>query len=154
MKDRARLSKLDSFTKDNGASFIGSKDFPNALVKSIETSDPKGLLFSTSDIPSIITEDEQRRLRPILDFRLRGKSVLVCSGSVDKLVPYHCSEPFLAFLKQSVSGWYKDGDVYVEDNVYQGIGHKFSDEMIEDAVRFVSNIVARVPPASKSTSKI
>ena len=150
MTDRARLSKLCTYTKDSGASFLGSTDFPKALIKSIETTDPKGILFSTSEIPLRLSQTEQDRLRPILDSKIKGKSILVCSGQIDKLVPYHCSEPFLTFLKNAVGDWYKDGDVYVEDIVYDGIGHAFSDGMVGDAVRFVSNIVARTPQVSKS----
>lgn len=154
MTDRARLSKLNSYTKDSGASFLGSKDFPKALVKSVEATDPKGILFSTSEIPTNLSRVEQERIRPILDSKIKGKSILVCSGKVDKLVPYHCSEPFLAFLKNAIGDWYKDGDVYVEDLVYEGVGHKFSDGMMDDAVRFVSHTVARTPQISKSVSKI
>lgn len=154
MKDRARLSKLESYTKDDGASFLGSKDFPKTLIKSIETTDPKGLLFSTSEIPKTLSNSEQQRLRSILDSKIKGKSILVCSGGVDKLVPYRCSEPFLAFLKNAVEDWYKDGGVVVDDRVYEGIGHKFSDKMLDDAVGFISSIVARNSPVSKSSSKI
>lgn len=154
MKDRARLSKLESYTKDDGASFLGSKDFPKALIESINTTDPKGILFSTSEIPPSLTKSEQQRIGSILDSKIKGKSILVCSGAVDKLVPYHCSEPFLTFLKSAVEDWYKDGDVMIDDRVYEGVGHKFSDDMLDDAVRFIGDVVARSPPFSKSSSKI
>ena len=46
MYDRARLSKLKSFTASSppGASFFGSDDFPPALVDAVRATDPAGLL--------------------------------------------------------------------------------------------------------------
>jgi hypothetical protein len=152
MTDRARLSKLETYTSSNGADFLGSKDFPEALISSIQKWDPRGLLFGTFEINANPSEKEQARLRDILDSKIKGKRVLVCSGGDDKLVPYHCSEPFMKFLKTATSGWYKDGNVYVEDNVYPGIGHAYSEGMVEDTKRFVRDILAGT--SSKPTSKI
>ncbi|KAG0645182.1 hypothetical protein D0Z07_9267 [Hyphodiscus hymeniophilus] len=151
MTDRARLSKLRSYTKADGAEFLGSTDFPNALVASVKKWDPRGILFGTSDIQPYPSESEQKYLRDILDAKIKGKKVLVCSGGADKLVPYHCAEPFMGFLKNATSGWYKDGDVYVEDIVYPGVGHAYSSGMIKDTTRFVSDILAG---SSTKASKI
>lgn len=123
MSDRARLSKLESYTSSNGANFLGSKDFPKALVASVQKFDPKGKIFGTSEVKVQLSQDEQKQIRHVLDSTIRGKRVLVCSGGDDKLVPYHCSEPFMDFLKAATSTWYNDGNVYVEDNVYPGVGH-------------------------------
>jgi len=142
MSDRARLSKLQTYTSSTGADFLGSKDFPKALVDSVQKWDPKGLLFGTSEINPKPSDSEQKRISEILDRKIKGKRVLVCSGGDDKLVPYHCAEPFMDFLKEATSGWYKDGNVYVEDNVYPGIGHAFSEGMIKDTTRFVSDTLA------------
>jgi len=141
MSDRARLSKLQTYTSSNGANFLGSKDFPSALVASIQKWDPKGLLFGLENIISDPPAEEQSRLRKILDSKIKGKSVLVCSGGADKLVPYHASAPFIDFLKKAMKGWYRDGNVYVEDNVYQGIGHAYSDGMSVDARRFLCDMM-------------
>ncbi|KAF8852165.1 hypothetical protein BDZ45DRAFT_123835 [Acephala macrosclerotiorum] len=150
MSDRARLSKLETYTTSNGSNFLGSVDFPKALISSCEKGDPKGMLFSTSDINVNPSRQEQERLKGLLDAKLKGKRVLVCSGGDDKLVPYHCSELFLAFLKQATSGWYKDGGVYVEDNVYTGVEHAYSESMAKDTTRFVSDLLASShKPASK-----
>lgn len=150
MSDRARLSKLRTYPTSNGSNFLGSVDFPKALILSCEKGDPKGMLFGTSDINANLSGEEQKRLRDLLDAKLKGKRVLVCSGGDDKLVPYHCSEPFLAFLKQVASGWYKDGGVCVEDNVYTGVGHAYSEGMAKDTTRFVSDLLASSgKPASK-----
>ena len=155
MTDRARLSKLETYTSSNGANFLGSKDFPKALVSSIKKWDPRGILFGTSEVTPNPSEGQQAHLRHILDVKLKGKSLLVCSGGDDKLVPYHCSEPFMDFLKNATSGWYKDGNVYVEDNVYPGIGHAFSEGMVNDTARFVSDTVTGTPHRDiRSTSKI
>lgn len=152
MTDRARLSKLETYTSSNGADFLGSKDFPAALVSSVQKWDPKGLLFGTSDIQVNPLESEQNRLREILDARIKGKQLLVCSGGDDKLVPYHCTELFMQFLKNATSGWYKNGNVYVEDNVYPGIGHAYSEGMVKDTTRFISDILAG--SSERPTSKI
>jgi hypothetical protein len=142
MSDRARLSKRETYTTSNGAGFFGSNDFPKALISSIQKSDPKGMLFGTSEIQSNPPESEQRRFREIFDMKIKGKRLLVCSGADDKLVPYHCAEPFMQFLKEATSTWYKDGNVYVEDNVYPGVGHAYSADMLRDTTRFVSDILA------------
>ena len=150
MTDRARLSKLKTYTPDGGATFLGSKDFPNALVSSIQSWDPRGILFSTSDITADPSEAEQQRLRPILDSKIKGKRFLVCSGGADKLVPYHCSEPFMKFFTEATKGWYKDGNVDVNDRVYEGVGHAFSPAMLKDAIRFVNDTVSSSPTLGKA----
>jgi precorrin-3B methylase len=151
MTDRARLSKLPSYTSTNGADFLGSKDFPKALISSVYKWDPRGMLFGSSEINIQPLGSEQERLRQILDKKIKGKHVLVCSGGDDKLVPYHCSEPFMKFLKTATSSWYK-GNVYVEDNVYPGVGHAYSEGMKKDASRFVCDILAGV--SSRPISKM
>ncbi len=72
---------------------------------------------------------------------MAGKRFLICSGAEDKLVPYSCSEPFLGFFKQAATAW-PELDLAIEDNVYPGRGHEFSPEMVDDAVRFVRDVVA------------
>lgn len=141
MTDRAKLSKLETYISSNGAQFLGSRDFPSALVESVQKRDPRGLLFGLRDIEVDPSPEEQARLRKILDSKVKGKSVLVCSGGVDKLVPYHCSAPFMDFLKTATKGWYNDGNVYVEDKVYDGIGHAYSDSMAQDADRFLRDLL-------------
>lgn len=155
MHDRARLSKRKSYIESKGAEFFGSKDFPNALVSSLSKWDPKGICFGSSDISVHPSEAEQKRLRKVLDGKIKGKSVLVCSGGADKLVPYHCSEPFLTFIKSATSSWYAEENLYVEDIVYPGIGHEYSAGMVKDTTRFVSDIVAgNNPVGNKVASKI
>lgn len=142
MTDRARLSKLQTYTSTQGADFQGSKDFPLALMHSLTKWDPKGIIFGASEIQTTPTKADQEVYKQILDQKIKGKRILVCSGADDKLVPYHCSEPFMQFLKNATSGWYKDGNVYVEDNVYPGVGHKFSPGMLKDTIRFVNDTLA------------
>ncbi|RYP07337.1 hypothetical protein DL764_002553 [Monosporascus ibericus] len=153
LKDRARKSKLETYLGDEGASFLGSKDFPEALISACQKYDPKGILFGAGDIPSApITTAEQERLRPILDSKIRGKRFQVLSGGADKLVPYSAGVPFLHFFKDAVATWYRDGNVYVEDNVYPEVGHQFHQEMVKDAVRFVLNTVSQADESSKEAS--
>jgi len=145
ISDRARLSKLAS----HGANFHGSKHFPKALVQSVEKVDPKGILFGTSEVILSPSESQRSQLRRIMDQKIKNKRVLVCSGGEDKLVPYRCSEPFMKFLKNAAGdkrgeGWYKDGNVYVEDVVYPGAGHEYTDAMKVDSVRFISDTLAEM----------
>ncbi|RYP89870.1 hypothetical protein DL770_004022 [Monosporascus sp. CRB-9-2] len=153
LKDRARKSKLETYLGDEGASFLGSKDFPEALISACQKYDPKGILFGAGDIPPApITTAEQERLRPILDSKIRGKRFQVLSGSADKLVPYSAGVPFLDFFKDAVATWYRDGNVYVEDNVYPEVGHQFDQEMVKDAVRFILDTVSQADESSKVAS--
>ncbi|KAF4978996.1 hypothetical protein FZEAL_4727 [Fusarium zealandicum] len=143
MSDRAALAELDC-----GAGFIGSKYFPQDLIKTCQSLDPKALLFGTSTIPSSpLSAAEQARIKPILDARVRGKKLLLCSGADDALVPYANSRRLVNVLKEAVGegGWYYDGGVVLEDRVYEGVGHRFNDRMVEDAVRFLVDAVEKGP---------
>lgn len=154
LKDRARKSKLATYSKDDqGASFIGSKDFPESLVKACEKYDPKGILFGMDEVATVPTPTaEQERIRPILDSKVRGKRFQILSGGDDKLVPYAIGSPFLDFFKDATATWYRDGNVYVDDNVYAGVGHDFDLTMKKDAVRFILDTVALADQDNKATS--
>lgn len=137
MSDRARRSKLDTWNpEDGGKSFLGSRHFPRDLVALCHRVDPKGLLFGTELIPESLDERQRAKLGAILDRRVKGKKFLLCSGADDRLVPYRASKAFNEFFVDAVQGWYKGGDVAVENKVYEGVGHEFSVEMVRDALRF------------------
>ncbi|KAK1995739.1 hypothetical protein LX36DRAFT_712914 [Colletotrichum falcatum] len=147
LSDRAKKSKLATFSvEDNGASFFGSRDFPPGLVASCLRHDPKGMLFGTGAVPAAaegIPEDEMRHLRGALDrLRVGGKKFLICSGAEDKLVPYKISEPFIEFFAEAAGTWYADEGIALENNVYEGVGHAFSERMVEDSLRFLVDAVA------------
>lgn len=154
MTDRARLSKLPNYTSSSppGSTFLGSASFPHALLNTISKSDPAGMLFPISAsspldrIPTQTCPDDRARLTPLLKEYLSQKQILVCSGGADKLVPYRCSKPFLDFLKNATdaeNGWWKEGGCIVDDRVYEGVGHAYSDGMASDTVAFVSGILER-----------
>ena len=150
MSDRARLSKLKTWTESSppGSKFLGSKDFPRALVEAVEKWDPASL-FSTAlgsltgsgglHDPSV---EEQKRLVPLMRHCLQGKRILNLAGSADKLVPYKCAEPFLAWLKKAVGndGWFRDGGVVVKDSIFDGVGHEMSEGMVNEVLRFMKDI--------------
>jgi hypothetical protein len=46
-------------------------------------------------------------------------------------------------------GWFEDGNVYVEDVVYEGVGHATSEGMVRDSVRFVGNLMEGRDPGFK-----
>lgn len=144
MSDRARLSKLDT----QGGALLGSKYFPPPLLRTLEAHDPKAILFGAGadSLPPLpLSAPEQDRLRGILDARVRGKRLLLCSGADDKLVPYARSKPLLDVLKDAVGGWYRDGRVVLDDRVYEGVGHWFSAAMVRDSVAFLVEAVALGP---------
>jgi hypothetical protein len=155
MLDRARLSKLNTYlTADDGASFFGSKDFPDALVAACNKYDPKGILFGTGEISFPTSDAEKERLIPILDSRIRGKKFQVLSGGADKLVPYAKSEQFLDFFKSAAETWHKKAGISVEDIVYPTAGHEFNVEMKKDAVRFIVEAVSQVDGGQTASAKI
>ncbi|KAI0967401.1 hypothetical protein F4678DRAFT_252227 [Xylaria arbuscula] len=155
MRDRARLSKLETFTVDQGVSFLGSKDFPQALIRAVEKFDPKAIVFGAGEVSAEPSASDQDKIQVILDSKIRGKKFQILSGGADKLVPYRAGRGFLEFFKNATNGWYKDGNVYVEDNVYPGVGHEFTAEMREAAVRFVLDTVnSRDAPGRVVSPKI
>lgn len=154
MKDRARLSKRQTYIASDGAGFFRSKDFPDTLISSVLKRDPKGLVFGTGEVVLHPSEIEQKHLHNILDTHVRGKRMLLCSGGVDKLVPYRCGEPFLKFLKEANQSWYGDGDFYLEDVVYEGVGHEYTDAMLKDTAKFVTDTLAGSVSHGLKTSKI
>ena len=70
---------------------------------------------------------------------LRGKRILNLAGGADKLVPYASGEGFLRWLKGAIGpeGMFADGEVVLEDMVFEGVGHEMSPGMVTEAVRFV-----------------
>lgn len=154
MKDRARLSKLATYDKPTaGASFLGSSDFPPALLSQTAQFDPKAILFGTGDVLQPSSEPSQQ-LRQRLDAHVRGKHFLLCTGGDDKLVPWRCSEPFTNWFVNAAETWYKDGGLRVDNRIYPGRGHEFSDEMVVDAVRFVVGEVKGADGTGSGASRI
>ncbi|KAJ9624909.1 hypothetical protein H2203_004859 [Taxawa tesnikishii (nom. ined.)] len=165
MCQRAEKSKLETWTSSQGRDFVGSKDFPKGLVETIEKYDPAGMLLGELDMvtgddykhePS---EAEKIRLRPLLRDHLGGKRVLCLSGGADKLVPYSCGEPFLAWLKQALrkdGGWFNDRGTVLIDVIDEKAGHEYSPKMKEEAVNFIVETLAEgeVTSAGSRTSKI
>lgn len=148
MTDRARRSKLDTYNPDDdGASFLGSRHFPRDLVALCHRADPKALLFGTDPVPktSDLGKSDRERLGRVLEERVGGKRFLVCSGADDKLVPYRASRQFMKFFTGAVEGWYKGKGVVLENTVYEGVGHEFSEGMVKDSVRFIVDALEEGP---------
>ena len=160
MSDRARLSKLGSWTRSEppGSQFIGSEDFPSNLVEAVERYDPAGIflgarLRTAEDYNSPPSAEEQKRLRPLMHSTLQGKRILNMSGANDKLVPYHCGEPFLGWLKAAVAsdGWLGDGYFTLKDIIVDHVGHEMSPQMADEANKFILETMAiRSRPAAFS----
>ena len=150
MQQRAEATKLDTWIKSSrpGAEFVGSNDYPRALVDAVDKYDPAGLLMGemaeTSDnLAKAPSDRERKRLMPLMRDHLAGKRILNQAGGQDKLVPYTCSAPFLQWLKQAISpqGWFAGYNVQLVDKVYEGVGHAFNPEMIADATKFITDLL-------------
>ncbi|RKF81230.1 putative alpha beta hydrolase fold-containing protein [Golovinomyces cichoracearum] len=133
MSDRAQRSGRESA----GPNFLGSPDFPKSLMEVVQKRDPRGIFFGFQEVALDQSDADKKKLRDVLDSKLRNKRILLCSGKNDNLVPYRCAEAFLAFLKNASTRWYSDGNFHIEDRIYPGIGHTFSDDMLRDTVQFV-----------------
>lgn len=141
MSGRAKNNNLDC-----GDGFIGSKYFPPDLIETCLSHDPKGIFFGTASTPKTpLSQPQQDALGKILDSRVKGKKLLLCSGGDDHLVPYARSKAVTAVLKDAVTGWYADGRTVVDDRVYDGVGHRFDKDMVEDAVKFLVDAVEDGP---------
>ena len=159
MSDRARLSKLDTWTSTvpPGSRFIGSEDFPHGLVDAVEKCDPARYFLGPAAHRTNInfskepSDLEKKRLIPILRDSLQGKRILNLAGGADKLNPYYCSRPFLQWLKTatSVNGWFSQGGVVMEDIVFDGVGHEMTLPMVKEIVRFVARSLENLPTPTK-----
>ncbi|KAA8645506.1 hypothetical protein EYZ11_005058 [Aspergillus tanneri] len=164
MADRARLSKLPSWTNSDppGSQFLSSEAFPSTLLEAINKYDPAGLFLSCLSTGSDIgylrdgllgepNEQEKQALRPHFTRCLAGKRILNLSGGLDKLVPYHRGEAFLTWLKRAIgpTGWFADGGVAFEDIIDESAAHEVTPKMVREAVRFINETLA----ASKNNAK-
>ncbi|KAL1627344.1 hypothetical protein SLS54_002268 [Diplodia seriata] len=151
MVQRAEKSKLQTWTSSDppGSRFIGSADFPQALVDAVSLYDPAGLLMRGIANPEAPTASEKQELGAKLKSRLRGKRILNLSGGADKLVPYTCGEQFLNFLKTSVKEDSALG-LELEDLIFNDVGHETTPAMAERAVNFICDSIASGKPSSSS----
>ena len=147
MKDRARLSKLKSWTDTSppGSAFLGSRDFPADLAVAVEASDPAGVFLGSlsgrthDKYTRQPSQEEKNTLIPLMTRTLKGKRILNLAGADDKLVPYSQCRPFLQWLKTAIGsdGWFKDSGIYLKDVVFEGVGHAMPAPMMEEAVSFL-----------------
>ncbi|KAF4535485.1 hypothetical protein BFW01_g9660 [Lasiodiplodia theobromae] len=152
MVQRAEKSKLQTWTSSEppGSRFIGSADFPRALVEAVALYDPAGLLMGGIANPDALTAAEKQELGSKLNSRLRGKRILNLSGGADKLVPYACGEKFLKFLKKFVKEEAPALGLELEDLIFNGVGHETTPAMAERAVNFICDSIASEKPSSSS----
>ncbi|KAL9054276.1 MAG: hypothetical protein Q9162_004234 [Coniocarpon cinnabarinum] len=150
MQQRAESSKLQTWTSSSpaGKSFVGSSDFPPALVEAVDKYDPSSLLMgemeqTSADVMREPNDREKKRLWPLMRDHLAGKRILNQAGADDKLVPYSCSVPFLNWLKKAIGppGWYAGNGVELVDKSYPGVGHAFTPEMASDATKFITELL-------------
>jgi hypothetical protein len=142
MTDRARLKKLPTYKADDqGASFLGSRHFPTALVKSCEKSDPKARIFGTEAFRQHAESSEQKHH---LNHKLSlasGKKFLACFGADDKMVPYRASKWWLDWFNSGVRSGEFVSRIWMEEIIYPNTGHVFSAEMTKRSVDFVCEVL-------------
>ncbi|EOD47820.1 hypothetical protein GTA08_BOTSDO06752 [Neofusicoccum parvum] len=151
MRQRAEKSKLQTWTSSSpaGSHFIGSADFPQALVEAVALYDPAGLLMYGIANPGAPSAAERQKLVTQVKDRLKGKRILNLSGGADKLVPYVCGEQFLDFLKKTIKEDPTLG-LELEDLIYNGVGHETTPAMAQRAVDFICDSLASESPVSSS----
>lgn len=147
MSDRARLSKLDTWTSGTppGSCFLGSKDFPQGLVDAVGRYDPAEVFMrqfqsrTNANYTRTLSNHEKKRLMITMKNLLYGKRILNLAGGADKMVPYKFTVPFIRWLKDAVgpSGISADGGTVVEDITFDGVGHEMTPGMVKEVVRFV-----------------
>lgn len=157
MLQRAEKSRLKTF----GPDFIGSSDFPPALVQAVRQTDPAGLLLPeemkapaqvTDVVPFNVARDH---ISNVLKFTLENKRIMNLSGGADKLVPYAQSETFMDFLKAAIDpkeGWWKNNGVVLDDRIYDGVGHECTADMANDAIKFIGDVLAGEITTRKSST--
>ena len=156
MADRARLSKREAYTRSEppGKTFLGSEDFPPALVDAVGRYDPAGLLLPGVFNP--VGEDVRPseaalgHLKATASARLGGKRILNLSGGDDKLVPYKAGEAFLKVFKEVVVS---DPvlDIEFEDVVFEGVGHAYSPAMADKATGWLCGILEGMEESCSSS---
>lgn len=148
LTDRARLSKRPSYTSTSppGAAFLGSPDFPPALMDAVKRYDPAGLMMPgcfdpvRADTPP--SPETLERISTLARERLQGKKILNLSGRVDKLVPYAAGKPFLDAFKTVLQ---RDPslDIALEDVLFDGVGHSFPPAMVDKATAWICDLLAK-----------
>ena len=165
MSDRARMSKRETWSESTppGAGFLGSKDFPTALVQAVQQYDPAGMLLGkpadriNTNYDRHQSSTEYGKVLQTTSKTLTGKWVLNLAGGADKLVPYACAEPFLNWLRAAVApgGVFENNSVHIEDKVYEGVGHQMNDDMVEEAMSFIAMVLQHsITHSSEKTSKM
>lgn len=168
MADRARLSKRKSWLESHGKAFFGSADFPEALIESLGRGDPAGVVWGhdrksdlglglrPGDVPDdVLSDDQIARVKPVMKRFFGNKRVLVLSGGGDKLVSYKFSKPFLDWVRKvsGPGGWFHDGGLYLQDEVFDGVGHEVTPPMVDRMVTFVNDTLALDEPSTSGENR-
>ncbi|KAE9964100.1 hypothetical protein BLS_008648 [Venturia inaequalis] len=148
MLQRAEKSKR----KTVAAGFLGSADFPAALIAAVDDFDPAGIFLPKelkgpnvvgAGIASVVPSSSvQASTASLLSEKLQNKKILLQSGGADKLVPYTCGETFLRFLKTAAGSWWKNNGLVLDDRVYEGVGHETTPQMAKEAVEWIGDVLA------------
>ncbi|KAK3059164.1 hypothetical protein LTR09_000730 [Extremus antarcticus] len=148
MSWRAEAARLPS-SSDGGQRFLGSEDFPPALVEAVSRYDPAASLlgkavplFTLQHTPGGVEEWSSdpdlmsashltAALAREMRHRLRNKSILNLYATRDPTVPPHASAPFLSWLSHATrpGAWFDGEGCRVENIGVDGV-HALTAEMI------------------------
>lgn len=108
------LTLIKQRAESSGIAFA-APHFPDSFVDFVKSVDPASTKYTAQDSSN----------------PFYGKKVLVLSGEVDKLVPWTASQGFVDGLEV--------GPGKKKVVVQTGIGHKVTDEMVEEARLFIQD---------------
>ena len=144
MRHRAEKSRRKTWTASDppGAKFVGSVDYPGALITAVREADPVGQLCEAHGWSAASVRENARDKglwRERSKSQLSGKKIMCSSGGADKLVPYAVGAPFLKLLKAEAEDdeFGRKIGFRFDDWVYEGVGHQCTKEMEDDAIRWV-----------------
>ncbi|BFZ53266.1 hypothetical protein PYCC9005_000289 [Savitreella phatthalungensis] len=108
-----------------GCPIIGCPDFLELMQRRIETNTK----LAAQELISVALRETIARVDPQVG-KIAGKSILVCSGARDKLVPYAAGEKFVSKLRIQAN---------VRVKIYENVGHRCTKSMISDVAAFLGS---------------
>ncbi|KKA30500.1 hypothetical protein TD95_002084 [Thielaviopsis punctulata] len=152
MTNRARNAHIPSYNPETPSSILGSPHFPADCVRTCTKYDPRGILFGTAAIPpsaAATSPQERARISALLAGKVRGKRILATFGGADTLVPYAASKRFLDYVCEATETWARDAQFTVVRQVYEAAGHDFTEDMIAESLRFLSDAMKEAPVTAR-----
>jgi len=114
---------------------IASRYLPESFINLISTTPHPPLTSSPILTSPVLTSPHVAPLRPLM-----GKKLLVLSGKEDKLVPAELARGFVERVRREVvhvGGVFFGTGAAIREVVFDGVGHEFSEGMVQEVRGFV-----------------